>query len=110
MIISAQAILDEYGLLKNIRPVAKKLEISQTVVRKTLITHGIIHGERTKEVQRHLLRGMTIGEIARLMKISEEAVVSHMPYTRGSYVLGGKTKNALEIKAWRDTKRQREET
>lgn len=46
--------------------------------------------------------GMTVGEIATELGIGKKAVCSYLPYTKGHYAIGNKSKNALAIARMRE--------
>ena len=51
---------------------------------------------------------MTVEQIADYMGLTVKAVQAHMPYTKGSYSLGGKTPNAERIRKHREAKKEKE--
>lgn len=57
-------ILDKYEATKSMKETARKLKLSQQTVRRVLISNGIYPSERTREVARLCLMGMTVPEIA----------------------------------------------
>lgn len=98
-------IINEYAATKSMNGTARKLKLSKQTVRRVLISNGIYPSERTKEVARLCLMGMTVQEIAEYLGISAKTVQSNMPYSKGSYATGAKSKNAERILECRTRKR-----
>lgn len=98
-------ILDKYAATKSMNETARKLKLSKQTVRRVLISNGIYPSERTKEVARLCLMGMTAKEIAEYLGISAKTVQANLPYSKGSYVTGAKSKNAERILKWRTRKK-----
>lgn len=101
-------VLADYERTKSIKATAKNLHLSDQTVRRVLTSNGIYVSERSKEVTRLRLMGMTVTEIAEYLKISTKAVKAHFPYTKGSYVIGTKSKNAEAIARCRAKKEKGE--
>lgn len=102
--MTTQEIIECYQAEKSMRKVTVKAGISNTALKKILITHGIYPGERAKEVARLTLMGMDPQEIAEYLHISVKTVKSNMPYTRGRY-RENQTPNAISIAQWRERKK-----
>lgn len=98
-------VLDTYNVTKSMNETARKLKLSHQTVRRVLISNGIYPSERTREVTRLCLMGMTVQEIAEYLGISAKTVQANMPYSRGSYVTGPKSKNAERILEFRARKK-----
>lgn len=98
-------IFNYYEQTKNANKTARHFGISPQTVRRALITNGLYLSERSKEVARLRLMGFTIEEIAEYLHISENAVQTHLPYTKGSYITKEKTENAIKIAASRAKKK-----
>ena len=98
-------ILDKYRQTKSITKTAKLLEISEQVVRRTLITAGLYSSEQSEHIQRLYAAGMPIKDIAELLHLSQSAVWSHLPYSRGPRKDWGTTVNALRIRKCREKKK-----
>lgn len=78
-------ILDKYEATKSMKETARKLKLSQQTVRRVLISNGIYPSERTREVARLCLMGMTVPEIAEYLGISPKTVQTNLPYSKGGY-------------------------
>jgi len=48
--------------------------------------------------------GISATDIAKILKITEKAVIAHLPYTKGRYNGDNPTKNADKIRKWRRKK------
>lgn len=104
--MTTQEIVDCYMDEKSMKKVAAKAGISNTALKKILITHGIYPSERAKEVARLTLMGMDPQEIAEYLHISVKTVKSNLPYTRGRY-RDNQTPNAITIAQWRERKKSK---
>lgn len=87
-------ILKEYDINKSIAQVAKKLQISEERVRRTLITEGLWTSRSAKPIVDLYRQGKTVPEIAEELMISEKTVQSYIPYSRGMY--GGERSDTAE--------------
>ena len=98
-------VLDAYDECGSVKACARVLRLGEQAVRRILITHGIYPGERCKEIHRLLMSGYTHDEICARLQISLKALQMHVPYTKGSYVVGVKTRNARNVAAYRKRKK-----
>lgn len=103
-------VVEHYQLHHSVNETAKEFCISAQTVRRILITNGIYLSERSREVARLRLAGMTVPQIAEYLNLDEKVVKSHLPYTKGSYATGTKTINAERIVKSCDKKKQQEGT
>lgn len=90
-------VLATYEVTKSMKETARKLKLSQQTVRRVLISNGIYPSERTREVARLCLMGMTVPEIAEYLGISTKTVQANLPYSKGGYATSQKTINAERI-------------
>lgn len=104
--MTTQEIVEIYKTERSMRKVTAKAGISNTALKKILITNGIYPSERAKEVARLTLMGMEPQEIAEYLHISVKTVKSNMPYVRGRY-RDNQTPNAIKIAQWRESKRSK---
>ena len=103
--MKAADIIAIYDQCKSIKKTGELAGISACTVTKLLITHGIYPSDRSKEVHRLMVSGYTQEEICAKLEISSRMYNRYIPYTRGSYVVGPKSTNAIKINRWRKKKR-----
>lgn len=104
-------VLYTYNQLKTLNATAKALGVSLVTVRRTLITRGQFVSERSKQVHRLVMMGLTTAQIAQKLNVTEKAVTSHMPYIKGSNILTKtKSRNAEAIARHRARKRAESES
>ena len=98
-------ILEHYRQTQSLTKTAKGLKISEQVVRRTLITAGLYSSEQSDHIQKLYAAGMPVKDIAGLLRISQSAVWSYLPYSKGPRKDWGTTVNALRIRKCREKKR-----
>lgn len=103
-------VVEHYQLHHSVNEASREFGISAQTVRRILITNGIYLSERSREVARLRLMGMTVPQIAEYLNLDEKVVKSHLPYTKGSYASGEKSLNAERIAKIRARKKQQEDT
>ena len=103
-------VVEHYHLHHSVNETAKEFCISAQTVRRILITNGIYLSERSREVARLRLMGMTVQQIAEYLKLDEKVVKIRLPYTKGSYAVGEKSLNAERIAKIRARKKRQEDT
>ena len=101
-------ILDEYNKRKSLRATASALGISESAVRKVLITYRVIDTPRIQRIAELRAAGMPSKDIAELLNISLSCVDVNSPYSRGTYLNPSTTKNAIWIRDWREKRKQEE--
>lgn len=89
----------------SIKATAAHLQISESAVRKALITEGLYTNSTVSSILELRERGLTQQEIAEQLGISVTAVNANLPYERGTYLDQNKTQNALKIRECRDRKK-----
>lgn len=102
-------IVSAFEKTGSIKASARETGIGYQIVRRVLITEGILPSERAALVDHLSNSGKTEKEIAANLGISEKAVRNFMPYKRKSYIVGEKTKNALKIKKAEKKRRKNHE-
>lgn len=83
------------------RQIALRTEISMQKVRKILITLGRYSSPNSEIIQTLYARGLSKADIAKKLKITENAVSSYLPYERGQLPSENPSKNALAIRRCR---------
>lgn len=106
--ITAQQIIHAYERTQSLRESSRQLKIGLQVVRRVLITHDLYSTPLTIRIADFSKSGMTVDEIAEKLNIARSWVISNMPYTKGSYAVGEKTKNAIQIAKCRENKKIKE--
>lgn len=99
-------IAKSYRKTQSLRATAAETGVSEGVVRKVLITRGVISSpliERIRELQN---AGMPQKDIAELLGVSTSCVNSNSGYIRGTYLDAQKSQNAVKIKAWREQRKK----
>ena len=97
-------VLDEYNCQKSIRATAVRLNISESVVKKVLVTYRVIDTPLIRRIAELRAAGMPSNDIAKLLKISTSCVCVNSPYSRGTYLIPSKTPNSVNIRKWRKRK------
>ena len=88
--------------LKNgsITHTAAMFEISQEVARRYLINAGVYSTPRIEAANELYNRGCTVDQIADALRIGRKAVISMLPYQKGTYK-AAPSPNALRIREYR---------
>ena len=100
--MTTKDVLGVYNQEKSIRATARKLEISESVVRKVLVTYRVIDTPLVHRIAELRAAGMPSKDIAELLHISGSCVDVNTPYSRGTYLNPSKTPNAVKLREWRD--------
>lgn len=90
-------VVRTYRDLLSIKSAARKLNLSEQTVRRILLAEGEYTSPRAQEIDSMVEAGLTIDEISTELGVSQSAVHSYLPYSKGSYAVGEKSKNALRI-------------
>lgn len=102
--MTLKEILDEYNRRKSIRATAQSLGVSQSTVRKVLVTYRVIETPLVRRIAELRAMGMPSNDIADMLHISKSCVAVNSPYSRGTYLIPSKTPNAVNIRKWRKRK------
>lgn len=101
-------IVKDYEHLGSLRAVAAKNDISESKVKKKLISHGAYHTELGDKIEKLHKKGRTIKEIAEILNISEKTVNVYLPYQKGEYKSDNPTENAIRIRKCRNKNKESE--
>ena len=101
----AQDVVAEYRRLGSLKAVAATLQISESKVRKILITENEIEYERTTQAMILLKYGKPLSEVAYSLGVSEKVLNNYLPYSKGEYMTENPSENALKIRAYRRKKK-----
>ena len=99
-------IIQTYKQLDSIRGTAFKLDISNTKVKKVLISHGLYESDRSREIAELRKQGMSYQQVADTLGISPTCVYANTPYEKGMYDSDTPTINALRIRKHKEKKKQ----
>lgn len=103
--MNSEKILKTYEACGSIRSTAKELGITHSKVKKALITLGAYESDLTKEIANLWSIGMRYEEIAQALHISKSWVYANTPYEKGMYNSDAPTKNALNIRRYKERKK-----
>ena len=95
-------VLDVYNQQKSVRRTAYILGISQTVVRKVLVTYRITDTPIVHRIAELRATGMPARDIANMLHISRSTVNVYTPYSKGTYLNPSKTSNAKRLRKFHE--------
>ena len=96
-----QQIIEEYENTKSIAQIAKKLNVTQVKVQRTLITEGLWTSKRTEQIAELRALGLSTEEIAEKLGKDVKTIQTFLPYSRGQYGRS-ETSEASRSKDYRD--------
>lgn len=102
--MTTEDVVAEYQKWNSIKETARRLDVSHCVVRKCLITHGLLETPLTQEVAELAEAGVPQNEIAEQLGISYSWVNANLPYERGIMITPSQTENAKRIRKCREKK------
>lgn len=82
-------IIEMYEQTGSVRATAKAVETKVGVVRKILISNGIIPTQKSETISDLVDAGLTRKQIAETLAIKEETVLNYLPYMRNPYNTSG---------------------
>ena len=97
-----QMIIDAYKENSSIKEIAENLGVSVTKVRRVLITEGLWSSRSSRKVGELHQQGLSTGEIAEQLGISNKAVESYLPYSKGVYGDNNRSDSAARSEAYRE--------
>lgn len=100
-------VIAEYKQRESIKETARRLEISEGVVRKCLVGCGIIDTPLTRRIAELQSQGVTQADIAQAIGVSVSCVNANTPYDRGMMIEPSQTVNAQRIRKCRANKPRR---
>lgn len=104
--IDREEIIETYRATGSLKRAQKECGVSYQVIRRILASVGVYTSEFTETINRLHEDGVSVEELSLRFKISEKAVISHLPHTKGSYAIDEKTANAIRIQECRKRKKQ----
>lgn len=96
--------LSEQGV--SLKQIGRQLGISEQKVRKILITAGAWSSETSKKISSLVESGKSLDEIQAFTGLTQNAVLSYLPYERGMQNAEYPTVNALRIRKYRQNKKK----
>ena len=97
-----EEIIKAYEQTESVKKTAELLGTYPIKVRRVLITEGLWRSETSDAVGTLYQEGKTTKEIAEVLCISEKNVQSYLPYTKGMYIKGEGSDDALRSKRYRE--------
>ena len=86
---------------KSVSKTASKCLISRVKVRKILISLGLYQSELSSQIAKMLEKGLDKNSICKELKISRSCLNEHLPYKKGLYQGGERSKQALRSERFR---------
>lgn len=104
--MTTQDVVTKYHQTESIKRTALELNISETTVRKHLITAGEYSTPLIVRIRELYAVGMPVKDIASLLETKPGWICSNMPYTKGTYLTpdAAKSQNAIRIRKCRAKK------
>lgn len=102
--MTTEDVVAEYQKWNSIKETARRLDVDHGVVRKCLITHGLLETPLTQEIAGLIAAGIPQKEIAEQLGISYSWVNANLPYERGIMITSSQTDNAKRIRKCREKK------
>lgn len=102
--MTTEDVIAAYEKYESIKETARRLMVSESVVRKCLVSHGIINTPLTRKIAELQRQGLEHAEIAQAIGMSRSCVNANTPYDRGMMIEPSQTVNAQRIRKCRDKK------
>lgn len=102
--MTAEDVVAEFQKWNSIKEAARRLDVSSGVVRKCLISHGLLETPLTQTVAELIAAGVPQKEIAEQLGLSKSWVNINTPYERGMMITPSQTENAKRIRKCREKK------
>lgn len=102
--MTTEDVVAEYQKWNSIKETARRLDVDHGVVRKCLITHGLLETPLTQEIAGLMAAGIPQKEIAEQLGLSYSWVNANLPYERGIMITPSQTDNAKRIRKCREKK------
>lgn len=102
--MTTKDVVAEYQKWGSIRETARRLGVSHGVVRKCLVTHGLLETPLTQAVAELVNAGVPQKEVAEQLGLSTSWVNINTPYERGMMITPSQSVNAKRIRECRKKK------
>ena len=100
--MNTKEIIDTYNKTGSLRETGAICGVNWQKIRKILITEGMYESDTSIKINELHAQNKPISEIADLLKISETAVNSYLPYEKGIYNIDNPSANAMRIRKCRE--------
>lgn len=97
-------IINVYRQTGSIRATSASSGIGHQAVRRVLIEAGEFASPRAEQIMELYEQGVSPDEICAKLSLTRSCVFSYLPYTRGTYLFGPRSINALRIEECRRKK------
>lgn len=103
-IIDEKLIITAWNETESIKGVSEKLNISWVRVVKTLSSNGIICHDNHRKIMELHKKGFSVDYISKQLSLSKRTVEVYLPRKRPMYMSVNSSKNAVNIRKWRNNK------
>ena len=100
--MKTEDVIAAYEKYESIKETARRIRVSESVVRKCLVSHGIINTPLTRKIAELQSQGLAQAEIAKAIGVSRAYVNANTPYVRGMMIVLSQTVNAQRIRKCRE--------
>lgn len=101
-------VCDVYLQCESMKETARRLHISEGVVRKCLVSEEIIDSPLIQQISALRKTGASIQDVAEALDLSVSWINENSPYDRGMMIEPSQTENAKKIRACRAKKNHQE--
>lgn len=98
-------IVELYERTGSICATAKIVGAGHQAVRRILWEAGVYTSPQFEEINQLYSRGYDVAQICDMLSMSRSAVMSYLPYTRGTRIAGERTINSIRIMKCRAKKK-----
>lgn len=105
--MKTEDVIAAYEKYESIKETARRLMVSESVVRKCLVSHGVINTPLTRKIAELQSQELAQAEIAQALGVSRSCVNANTPYARGMMIDPSQTVNAQRIRKCRANKPRR---
>lgn len=102
--MKTEDVIAAYKKYESIKETARRIRVSESVVRKCLVSHGIINTPLTRKISELQSQGLAQAEIAKAIGVSRACVNANTSYVRGMMIVPSQTVNAQRIRKCREKK------
>lgn len=102
--MKTEDVIAAYKKYESIKETARRIRVSESVVRKCLVSHGIINTPLTRKIAELQSQGLAQAEIAKAIGVSRACVNANTSYVRGMMIIPSQTANAQRIRKCREKK------
>lgn len=103
--MNCEEVVNLYLQTGSIRATAKKMNISESKVRRVLVVSGVYCNNMSVQISEMFEQGKSVSEIASAIGVTKSCVHSYLPYSRVVYNLKNPSENALAIRRYRNNKK-----